>query len=72
VNKGRGDNVIVLRREFQEAMREEGSARVASITGRKVLAMMSANHLNPDMAAEIFILDGPPEHPVPAAETSES
>jgi hypothetical protein len=24
--------------------------------------MMSANHLAPDLAAEIYVLDGPPSH----------
>lgn len=62
VDEGRGDNVSTLRREYQEAMREEASAKIAEITGRNVVAMMSANHLNPDLAAEIFVLDGPPEH----------
>ena len=63
VDKGRGDRVLALRREYQEAMREEGSARVAELTGRNVVAMMSANHLDPDLGAEIFVLDGPPEIP---------
>ena len=64
VDKGRGENVLALRREYQEAMREEGSARIAALTGRTVLAMMSANHLDPDLGAEIFVLDAPPaEHP---------
>lgn len=71
VDKGRGDNVITLRREYQEAMREEASARVSDITGRKVVAMMSANHLNPDLGAEIFVLDGPTERQ-PAVRTNES
>jgi uncharacterized protein YbcI len=61
VEKGRGDRVLALRREYQEAMRDEGSARIAELTGRKVVAMMSANHLSPDLGAEIFVLDGPPE-----------
>jgi uncharacterized protein YbcI len=72
VEKGRGDRVLALRREYQEAMRDEGSAQVAELTGRNVVAMMSANHLNPDLGAEIFILDGPPELPGAADETPES
>jgi uncharacterized protein YbcI len=64
VEKGRGENVLTLRHEYQEAMREEASAKVAEITGRKVLAMMSANHLDPDLAVELFVLDGPPENHV--------
>lgn len=60
VAKGRGERVLALRHEFQEAMREEARARIGEITGRTVLAMMSANHLDPDLASEIFVLDGPP------------
>lgn len=62
VNKGRGENVLVLRREYQEAMRDESSAQVGQLTGRKVVAMMSASHLDPDLAAEIYVLDGPPAY----------
>ena len=72
VEKGRGDNVITLRREWQEAMREEASIKIAEITGRKVLAMMSANHLDPDLAVELFVLDGPPVNHAPVATTPES
>ncbi len=61
VMKGRSENVLALRREYQEAMREESSDQVAELTGREVTAMMSANHLAPDLAAEIYVLDGPPE-----------
>ena len=50
VDKGRGDRVLALRREYQEAMREAGGARIAELTGRPVLAMMSANHIDPDLA----------------------
>jgi uncharacterized protein YbcI len=72
VDKGRGDRVLMLRREYQEAMREEGSARVAELTGRNVIAMMSANHLNPDLGAEIFVLDGAPEPRAAAGEPPET
>jgi uncharacterized protein YbcI len=62
VNKGRADKVIEIRHEFQEAMREESMAKVAQLTGRQVVAMLSANHVNPDIGAEIYVLDGPPDH----------
>jgi uncharacterized protein YbcI len=62
LGKGRGEQVLGLRREYQEAMREESSDLVAELTGRRVIAMMSANHLDPDLAAEIYVLDGPPAH----------
>src|ERR1700760_3126345 len=62
VKKGRSENVLALRREYQEAMREESSKKIAELTGQPVTAMMSANHLSPDLAAEIYILAGPPDH----------
>jgi uncharacterized protein YbcI len=61
VAKGRGDKVLALRQEYQAAMREESSALVADLTGRNVIAMMSANHIDPDLGAEIYILDGAPD-----------
>jgi uncharacterized protein YbcI len=62
VSKGRAEKVIEIRHEFQEAMREESMAKVAELTGRQVIAMLSANHVNPDLGAEIYVLDGPPDH----------
>ena len=66
VNKGRVDKVIEIRHEFQEAMRDESMAKVAELTGRSVIAMLSANHVNPDIGAEIFVLDGTPDHQRPS------
>ena len=62
IRKQRAQKVIEIRQEFQEAMREEASALISELTGQKVVAFMSANHLEPDIAAEIFVLDGPPDH----------
>jgi uncharacterized protein YbcI len=62
VNKGRTEQVLTLRHEYQEAMREESSQKVAELTGRNVIAFMSANHIDPDLASEIYVLDGPPDH----------
>jgi uncharacterized protein YbcI len=60
VAKGRQDKVIEIRHEFQNAMREECSGKVAELTGRNVVAFLSANHIDPDLGAEVFVLDGPP------------
>jgi uncharacterized protein YbcI len=43
VERGRDENVLALRHEFQEAMRDESTQKVAELTGRDVIAMMSAN-----------------------------
>ncbi len=62
VKKGRTEQVLALRHEYQEAMREESSLKVAELTGRNVVAFMSANHVDPDLASEIYVLDGPPHY----------
>ena len=48
---------LEIRHEFQEAMREESSEKIAELTGCQVTAMLSANHLDPDLGAEIYVLD---------------
>jgi uncharacterized protein YbcI len=62
VRMGRSEQVLALRHEYQEAMRAESSAKVAQLTGRNVVAFLSANHVDPDLAAEIYVLDGPPNN----------
>ena len=72
VNKGRVDKMIEIRHEFQEAMREESMAKVAELTGRQVVAMLSANHVNADLGAEIYVLDRPPDRQrLPSAEATD-
>ena len=52
-----GDAVLAMRRLSQGAMAEEMKTAVARLTGRKVLAFMSDNHLAPDMAVQVFVLE---------------
>jgi len=48
-----------IRRLFQATMEADFREAVERLTGRKVLAFISGNHLDPDIAAEVFILDAP-------------
>lgn len=57
VDTGKGEHVLQLRHDFQLAMRDELITAVEDATGRKVIAFMSQNHIDPDMAAEIFVLE---------------
>jgi uncharacterized protein YbcI len=57
VRDGKEDVVRRTRFAYQQTMREELVAGVEEVTGRKVLAFMSANHMQPDVAAEIFLLE---------------
>jgi uncharacterized protein YbcI len=54
-----GDSVVKMRQAFQDAMRPELSALVEDLTGCTVVASMSTHHLEPDIAAQLFVLDRP-------------
>lgn len=54
-----GEAVLAMRRLSQRAMAEEMKAVVARLTGRDVLAFMSDNHIDPDMAVQVFVLAPP-------------
>jgi uncharacterized protein YbcI len=54
---GKGELVLEIRRSYQEAMRDDFVGAVSGITGREVVAFMSDNHLDPDLAVEVFVLD---------------
>ena len=55
-NENRGEQVLDMRRAYQDAMRSACIASIEDLTSRTVLAFMSANHIDPDLAAEVFIL----------------
>ena len=57
VMDGKEDAVLEMRRTYQETMRPELIAIVERLTGRKVAAFMSANHVDPDVAVETFVLE---------------
>ncbi len=54
--EGERDLVLDIRRRFQDAMREDFIALVENLTDRSVIAFMSDHHLDPDLAAETFVL----------------
>lgn len=56
VEAGREAEVLHLRRTFQETMRVDLIAAVERVTTSSVEVFMSANHIGPDTAAEIFLL----------------
>lgn len=53
-----GHEKIVLdgRLAFQGMMEDSYTAIVESVTGRKVRAFLSQNHIGPDIAVEMFVL----------------
>jgi uncharacterized protein YbcI len=59
VEGGRDDAVREVRHEFQEMMRGHLIHAVEELTACRVAAAMSATHLDPDVQAELFVLDRP-------------
>jgi uncharacterized protein YbcI len=54
---GEEEFVLDIRRKFQKTMRNDLVAAVEELGGRKVVAFMSDNTIEPDMALESFVLE---------------
>ncbi len=48
--------MLNLRRRWQAVMEADVSREVEQLTGRKVIGFMSDNHIDPDLAVEVFVL----------------
>jgi uncharacterized protein YbcI len=53
---GKEHEVLVTRGSLQRTMRRDMEAAVAALTGRQVVAFMSTNHIDPDLACEVFVV----------------
>lgn len=56
---GRHDAVERQRAAFQQVMHERFVEVIEDELGRKVTAFMSTNHQDPDLMAELFVLESP-------------
>src|SRR5829696_263411 len=56
---GEGAAVLDLRRRWQSVMQADVSREIEQLTGRKVIGFMSDNHIDPDLAVEVFVLEPP-------------
>jgi uncharacterized protein YbcI len=57
VASGRCDEALALRRELHGAMRDELALAVSELTRCRVRAVMGDAQFDPDVAAEVFLLD---------------
>jgi uncharacterized protein YbcI len=57
VEGGQSNRVLELRHSFQTVMRDDLVAIVEKELDRKVIAFMSQNHIDPDLAIEVFVLE---------------
>ena len=53
---GEGAAVLDLRRRWQSIMEADVSREIEQLTGREVIGFMSDNHIDPDLAVEVFVL----------------
>ena len=57
LREGRGESVASQRRDFQQVMFERFAEVIESELGRRVVAFMSTSHQDPDLLAELFVLE---------------
>lgn len=60
---GEGEAVLDLRKRWQRVMEDQISREVEELTGRKEVGFMSDNHIDPDLAVEVFVLEPLPTPP---------
>jgi uncharacterized protein YbcI len=66
---GDRDAVLWMRLRYEQTMREELVAVVEQLTGCRVEALLTANHITPDLAVDVFVLDRPvPGEPATACD----
>jgi uncharacterized protein YbcI len=66
--EGEGELVVTVRRRFQSTMRDDLVGGIEVLTGRRVVSFLSDHDGETDHAAEVFVLDGPPQFDAPAGE----
>jgi uncharacterized protein YbcI len=57
-DRGEEEQVLTIRRIHQRLMGEEATTLVEEATGRRVVSFLSDNATDPDVAVEIFVLEG--------------
>jgi uncharacterized protein YbcI len=57
VDGGNADSVLRVRGQIRKAMHGDLVEWVERLTGGTVTALLGANHVTPDVAAEVFVLD---------------
>ena len=67
---GGGNAVLDLRRRWRRVMETQMRSEVENLTGRRVIGFMGDNHIDPDLAVEVFVLEPQaeiPDTPLPTA-----
>ena len=69
---GKWLNVREAKQLFQDAIQVQLTDIVERVTGREVLAFMSASHQQPDLLIEAFLIDEPIEFAPPASTSADA
>jgi uncharacterized protein YbcI len=69
LDAGETETVVQSRLAFQRAMKAKFIDCVEQATGRKVRAFLSQVHMDPDISAEIFVLERDDTNAAPPADT---
>jgi uncharacterized protein YbcI len=56
IAKGKGDDVLRVRRAGRDAMRADLIAEIEALTGREVVAFLSDRETNSDTGRAVFVL----------------
>ena len=59
MESGEPDRVVAMRHDFQRVMTRRFTETIEELTERKVLALLSQAHVEPDITIEIFFVDRP-------------
>lgn len=57
VEAGDAVSVLRVREAWQRVMHTSLNREIEELTGRRVIGFMSANHIEPDLGVEVFILE---------------
>jgi uncharacterized protein YbcI len=60
IRAGNGEQVILTRRAFQDAMQQEFVSIAEAVTERKVRAVVSQVHIDQGLAVELFLFEPAP------------
>ncbi|MCW3067407.1 MAG: hypothetical protein JWL67_32 [Solirubrobacterales bacterium] len=64
VREGRTELVLAVRKAYQDTMGPSLIEAVEQHSGQRVLAFLSDNHLDPDIAVESFVMAPPADEPI--------
>jgi uncharacterized protein YbcI len=64
IDDGELEAVRATRHAFQRSLGDQFTAAVEEHTGRHVVAFMSEVHIDPDVSAEIFVLESTESRPI--------